>query len=96
MAYGQVLPMVIVNAIDRAILGNNTVLYVRTVARAHSRTRSIRAYLDRVGVTYVAQKNRFCFPGTGGHLKLAILEPELRGYREDCIYYDPIGSTSLW
>ena len=75
-------------AVLKAVHGNNVCLYVRSVQRGETRMHQARAYLDNRLISYESSGRTIKFPRTGGSLRFAVREPEMRGYHQDCIFLD--------
>lgn len=71
-----------------AVIGNDVCLYVRTIQRGKVRMHQVREYLDKRYITYESSERTIRFPRTGGSLRFAVLEPEMRGFAPDCIFLD--------
>ena len=75
-------------AARKAVVGSNVCLYVRTIQRGKARMHQVREYLDKRYIPYESSERTIRFPRTGGSLRFAVLEPEMRGFAPDCIFLD--------
>ena len=78
----------VAKAARKAVAGSNVCLYVRTIQRGKVRMHQVREYLDKQYIAYESSGRTIRFPRTGGSLRFAVMEPEMRGFAPDCIFLD--------
>ena len=82
------IPEKLRDALAMAASGGHVYFYVGTVQRAGELCKMTRWFLDSVGTAYEARQRLVYFPRTGGAIRFAIRDCEIRGVKTDRVFVD--------